>query len=324
MPVRIGFIGTGGIANTHFNTLSQIPDAQLVAFCDLATQRAEDAARRFEGKAYTRPAAMLENEKLDAVYICLPPHAHKDAEILAVEAGCALFVEKPLANNLKTAETIAGAVENSGVLTSVGYHFRYHEATDRTLKLLSGKGASAPSMLEGRWLGGHPGVAWWRNYKLSGGQLVEQATHIIDLARYVAGDIKKVYCAAALREMDKVFEGATAPDVTALTVEFESGAVGNMATTSMLGGWSETGLRIMAKDAVYELDGNTLTVRQSGETHVFPHRNNPYLTEDQIFIRAIKTGKRAEIRSNYADALKTLRVTLAANQSAKTGKPVKI
>jgi hypothetical protein len=101
VPVRIGFIGAGGIAQAHFNTLSQISDAQLVSFCDVAAERAEGAARRFEGKAYTDPRKMLEAETLDAVYVCLPPHAHKNAEILVAQKGCALFVEKPLANSMK-------------------------------------------------------------------------------------------------------------------------------------------------------------------------------------------------------------------------------
>lgn len=324
MPVRIGFVGTGGIAGQHFNTLSQIEDAQLVAFSDVVKAKAEAAARRFQGQAYTNHHKMLETETLDAIYVCLPPHAHKDAEILAARKGCAVFVEKPLANQIKTAERIAEVLEETKVLTSVGYHFRYMEATERAQKLLAPKNAPQVAMAYGRWLGGFPGVGWWRRLDQSGGQLNEQCTHIVDLARYLVGDIKKVYCCWARREMHKVFPDTTAPDVTALTVEFESGAVGYISTASLLGGAGETGLDLMVRDAVYELRGNTLTVRQSGESHTYQHRNNPYLDEDKAFVKAVRTGKRTGIRSTYADALKTLRVTLGANQSAKTGKPVKL
>ena len=325
MSVRIGFIGTGGIAGTHFNTLSQIDEAQLIAFCDVVAAKAEAAARRFEGKAYTNPGKMLETEALDAVYVCLPPHAHKNAEILVVQNGCALFVEKPLSNNMKTAEKVAAAIVEAGVMTSVGYHFRYHEATERTHNLLTAKNAPQIGMAYARWLGGFPGVAWWRRLNQSGGQLVEQCTHMIDLARYLVGDIKKVYCCAAQREMHKVHKDSTVPDVTALTLEFENGAIGYASTACLLGGAGETGLDLMVRDGIYELRGNTLTIRQSsGETHTYQHRNNPYLDEDRAFIQAVKTGKRLGIKSTYADALKTLAVTLAANQSAKTGKPVRL
>jgi len=324
VPVRIGFIGAGGIAGTHFDTLSQIVDAQLVAFSDVAKERAEAAARRFEGKAYTDPRKMLEAESLDAVYVCLPPHAHKDAEILVARKGCALFVEKPLANTMKTAERIAGAIEDAGIMTSVGYHFRYMDATERARKLLGEKKAAPVAMVYARWLGGFPGVSWWRRLDQSGGQLVEQGTHVIDLARYLVGDVKKVYSCAALREMHKSFEGTTAPDVTALTLEFENGAIGHAAMASLLGNVNEVGLNLIARDTMYELSGNALTVRQGGEEHTYQHSNQPYLDEDKAFVNAVKTGKRLNIKSTYADSLKTLRVTLAANQSAKTGKPVKV
>jgi predicted dehydrogenase len=319
VPVRIAFIGVGGIAAKHLSTLEQIPDAQPVAFCDVDRERAKIAARRFGGKAYLSARRMLEKESLDAVYVCLPPHAHKDAEILAAQKGCALFIEKPISQNLRTAERNAHAIEEAGVIASVGYHFRYHEATIQAQSLL---GKNAPAMIYGRWLGGFPGAPWWRKMEQSGGQLHEQATHIVDLARYLVGEVKKVYCCAAQREMHKTFRDSDAPDVTALTLEFQNGAIGHLATACLLGGVGEVGLSLYLKDAIYDLHGNTLSLRQSGETRTFTHRNDPYVDEDATFIEAVKSGKRAAIKSDYADALKTLRVTLAANQSAKSGKPV--
>ena len=325
MPVRIGFVGTGGIAGAHFNTLSRIQDAQLAAFCDLDKTRVETAARRFEGQAYSDVAKMLEAEKLDAVYICLPPHAHKDAEILAAQAGCALFVEKPQANSMKVAERIAQAIENAGVMSSVGYHFRYHDATERARKLLAVKGAAPVALANGYWQGGFPGVSWWRRMDQSGGQLVEQCTHIVDLARYLAGDITRVFCVAAQREMHKQYPDSTVPDVTALTVEFASGAVGTMTTTAVLGGLGIVGLDLMAHNTLYQLHGNSLETRgQGGESQKFQGANDAMLDEDRAFVKAVKTGKRLGIKCTYNDGLKTLAVTLAANQSAKSGKPVKL
>lgn len=325
MAIRIGFIGTGGIAGAHFNTLSRIEDARLVAFCDLDKGRVEAAARRFEGQAYSDVRRMLQTETLDAVYICLPPHAHKDAEILAAQAGCALFVEKPQANSMKTAERIASAIEEAGVISSVGYHFRYHDATERARKMLAAKNAAPISLANGFWQGGFPGVSWWRRMDQSGGQLVEQCTHIVDLARYLAGDITRVFCVSAQREMHKQFPDSTVPDVTALTVEFASGAVGTMTTTAILGGVGNIGLDLMAHNTSYQLRGNSLEVQmQGGESQSFQGSNNATLDEDRAFVQAVKTGKRLGIKSTYNDGLKTLAVTLAANQSAKTGKPVRL
>jgi predicted dehydrogenase len=326
MPIRIGFIGSGGIAGAHFNTLENIKDAQLVAFADMDKNRAEAAARRFDGQAYTDAKKMLEAETLDAVYVCLPPHVHGTPEILAVEKGCALFIEKPIANSMKTAEKIAAAIEGAKVPVAVGYHWRYYEATARAQALLSAKKTAQPAMCYGRWLGNFPGVPWWRKMDQSGGQLVEQTTHIIDLARYLMGEITSVSCVAALREMDKVYEGATVPDVMALVATFESGAIGHFSTTSMLSGFGDVGLDLYARNTVYKIGYNSLSVQKTedGETSGFTGKNNATMDEDKAFIQAVKTGKRTGIKSTYADALKTLQVTLAANQSAKSGKVVKL
>lgn len=72
MPVRIGFVGTGGIAGAHFNQLEHIKDAQLVAFADMNVERAQAAAERFGGNAYSNASQMLNAESLDAVDVCLP------------------------------------------------------------------------------------------------------------------------------------------------------------------------------------------------------------------------------------------------------------
>ena len=106
MPIRIGFVGIGWIAGTHMDALSQLEDAQPVAFCDLDSGRAERAAARFGGRAYTDWRAMLDAESLDALYICLPPHAHDGVEIAAAERGIHLFVEKPVARDLDYARRV--------------------------------------------------------------------------------------------------------------------------------------------------------------------------------------------------------------------------
>ncbi len=324
MPVRIGFIGSGGIAGAHFNSLETIKDAQLVAFADMNTERAEAAARRFDGKAYADAREMLEAEDLDAVYVCLPPHVHGEAEIMAAKKGCALFIEKPVAHTVKVGEKIAAAIEDNNVIAAVGYHWRYSGATERAHSVVTAKKAPQPAMCYGRWLGGFPAVPWWRRLDQSAGQLTEQTTHIVDLARYLMGEITSVSAVAALREMDKVYEGTTVPDVSALVATFESGAIGHFSSACLLNGLADVGLDLYVRDNVYKITSNTFTTQNHAETNIYTSNNNPTHAEDSAFIRAVKTKKPAGIRSTFNDALQTLRVTLAANQSVKTGKVVKL
>ena len=79
--VRIGFIGAGGIAQRHFDVLRGFHDVKMVAFADPMLERALMLARRGNAAAYEDYRVMLDQEQLDAVYICVPPFAHGDVEM---------------------------------------------------------------------------------------------------------------------------------------------------------------------------------------------------------------------------------------------------
>ena len=123
--VRLGFIGTGGMAGAHMRQLKTFEDVEFVAMCDVAEERAKQRADEFGGKAYTDFRQMYDKEELDAVYICTPPFAHGEQERIACEKGIAMFIEKPIAAELEQAVIINDHVQRSGVITSVGYHWRY-------------------------------------------------------------------------------------------------------------------------------------------------------------------------------------------------------
>jgi len=183
--VRLGFIGTGGMASAHMNNLKNFDDVKFVAMCDVSEDRAKQRAEEFGGNAYTDYQRMYDSEELDAVYICTPPFAHGPQEIIACQKGVAMFVEKPIACELDTAVIINDHVEKSGVITSVGYHWRYGGNAQHAKAELEKETQILGAL--GYWMGGMPGVPWWRVRAQSGGQHVEQTTHIFDLARFVLG-----------------------------------------------------------------------------------------------------------------------------------------
>src|SRR4051812_8528797 len=97
MRTRVGFVGAGGIANRHIGNLLGFEDVIVVAIGDPQVDRAKVAAGRVGGRAYGGHEAMLDSEKLDAVYVCTPPFAHGPPELACIERGLPFFVEKPLA-----------------------------------------------------------------------------------------------------------------------------------------------------------------------------------------------------------------------------------
>ena len=96
MAVKVGFIGTGGISRPHRKHLKNMDDVEVVAMCDLEKDRVAEAAEEWNAAVYTDYKTMLENEEMDALYVCIPPFAHEEQEIIAAEKGIALFVEKPV------------------------------------------------------------------------------------------------------------------------------------------------------------------------------------------------------------------------------------
>jgi myo-inositol 2-dehydrogenase/D-chiro-inositol 1-dehydrogenase len=321
MPIRIGFVGIGWIAGTHMDALSQLEDAQPVAFCDIDTERAERAAARFGGRAYTDWRAMLDAEPLDALYICLPPHGHDGVEIEAAQRGIHLFIEKPVARDLDYARRVEEAIHKAGVICSVGYHFRYYGATERAKERLQG----LPVLLvKGAWDGGMPtGSSWWRTYAHSGGQLVEQTTHIFDLARYLVGEIVEVFTyshhnPALLHHPDGDIAVA---DVVCL--KFENGAVGVITNTNGLHAPGEVGLKVYTPERIVEVSWGRMVETEANRKEEYFSRDNPYLRESEAFLTAIRTGDRSLIRSDYSDGVRTLAVTLAADESARTRSHIK-
>ena len=321
MGVRVAFIGCGGIARNHMRQLSAIDGAELVAFCDAVEGKAEEVAAQYGGRAYTDHRKMLDGEKIDALYVCLPPYAHADQEILAAERGIALFVEKPVARTAEKADEISEAISRGGVISSVGYQWRYTEASEMMKAVLGGRKVA---FVEGAWIGGMPGVSWWRVMAESGGQAVEQTTHIFDLARYVVGEVTEVQAFERTGLMTDV-EGYDVHDATVANLRFKNGAIGTIISSCVVSRGGRVGLAVFCRGLTAENFGGKLTVHTDEKTEIFYNRRDPYMEEDRIFIEAVETRDGSRILSSYADAVKTLKVTLAVNESiAKGGMPIKL
>jgi predicted dehydrogenase len=314
MPIQIGFVGTGGIANTHFDALSQLPEAQPVAFCDIDSERAERAAARFGGRAYTDWRTMLDAESLDALYICLPPHGHDGVEIAAAERGIHLFVEKPVARDLDYARRVEKAIQRAGVMSMVGYHFRYYGAIERAKERLHGLPVL---MVKGAWDGGMPGVPWWRQHALSGGQLVEQTTHIFDLARYLVGEIVEVFTFSQNNPALLHHPNGDVNVADVVCLKFENGAVGVITDTNGLHAPGEVGLKVYTPERIVEVSWGRMVETEANRKEEYFSRDNPYLRESEAFLTAIRTGDRSLIRSDYSDGVRTLAVTLAADEAGR-------
>lgn len=326
MTLQIGIIGTGWFSKVHADILARMEGVRVASVCGTTLEKAEAMASVYDAVGYGELEHMLDGEKLDAVYICVPPMSHGSIESELNRRGIPFLVEKPLSTGMDVPRQVLDQVQKSGLLTSVGYHFRYQEAAQVLQQAMK---EQTVGMALGRWMGGMPGVAWWRRQDGSGGQFVEQTTHIIDLLRYCAGEVTEVYAVAAQRSMHEKHEHVTVADVANVTLKLESGAIASIANTCLLpDGEGGAGLQFYTDAGVWDWTPERLLL-PSAASHAMagleiPAGHNPYERENEAFIHALRTGDRSRILSDYADACRTQEITTAALASADSGLPVQL
>ena len=326
--LRIGFIGCGGIAQAHAARLASMSEVELAAFSDVQVDRAKAMAAKYGGRAYGSWREMLDKEKLDAVFVCLPPFAHEDEVEVAAEKGVHVYIEKPIALSAELGEKMVRAVEKHGVKSQVGYQLRFSFAAEEAKRLIESGAVGRVGLVVGAYWCRFIRTDWWIDRSKSGGQLVEQATHLYDLLRWLCGDVELVYA-----EMDRLFywdlERMTIEDTSGVVMRFKSGAIGVVSSTigAVPNHWWIR-WTIIGYDATLESeDIETLRVYYSSRTPLTmevrrEYGRDPMLLAERDFIEAVLYDR--EARVPIREGLKTLKLTLAAVEAAAKRAPVRV
>ena len=317
--VRVGFVGVGGIAGVHLENISKNNHAEIIAVCDIKEESAKEKGMQYNASFYTDFDAMLENESLDAIFVCVPPFAHGDIEEKIVEHGIHLLVEKPLGLDLENVQRKAKVIKDSSVICTVGYCLRYLDTVAKAKEYLKNK---TIAMVRGHYITSFVPTPWYREMEKSGGQLVEQSTHTLDLMRYLAGDIENVYANMSLQVLSDI-PNIDIPDVTSVNVTFSSGAVGHL-DSSFIQDDHRSGIEILGKGFRILIDGVDLSIVEKETTITYKSAVDFYQEQDNRFIEAIIKGDKTILLSNYEDAVKTLAATLASNKSNELGLPISL
>ncbi len=136
---HVGLVGAGYVAEYHVAALRRLPDVELVGVTDLQVERARALAERLGTRAYPSLAALRE-AGADAIHVLTPPDSHADVAIAALELGCHVLVEKPLATSVEDCQRVQVAAEDKGLLASVNHSLLHDPQVVRGLELVrSGK-----------------------------------------------------------------------------------------------------------------------------------------------------------------------------------------
>lgn len=329
--LRIAFVGVGGIAKRHLATIEGCDEAQVVAVCDVDLERARAVADEHGAKAFADAVSMYESAEPDAALICVPPFAHGEIEIEAARRGVDLFIEKPVALTMETAASVLRAIREAGVIAQVGYMYRLCRTVRRLREMLEGR---AIALVDAHYIaGGMPAKSWWPRMDGSGGQLIEQATHMIDLGRVLAGEVASVSAATAtVRDwrppegwagpeswQTHFAEGFEIPDSSVVLLRYETGALGTLSCSMVPQGSWTNGMTVAAEGLSASIGGPVPdlaweSLRSRGAAR--PERG----WSSQVLLEFIgATLVRCEASVPYEEGMRSLAVSLAACRSAEGG-----
>ena len=204
--LKIGIIGCGRISIMHLVSVKTLEIAELVACCDIKKNRADEMAAKYGAKAYYDYEEMLDNEKLDAVHLCLPHYLHSKVAIVAFERGVNVLTEKPMDVDFESAEKAVATAKEKGVLYGVIFQCRYNNAAKLVKKAVDegklGKIISVCSTLTWARSDEYYSESDWKGTwdKEGGGVVIDQAIHSVDLVNWIVNsEVESVSCSMANR-----------------------------------------------------------------------------------------------------------------------------
>jgi predicted dehydrogenase len=315
MTLRLGLIGGGWISRQHLDALERLGRTELVGVVAGTRETADAVTAQWGGTSYDELDRMLDAARPEVVYVAVPPYRSVAIGERLVARRIPFLTEKPLAAaDAEGPLRLATAIEQAGLVVAVGYHLR---ALDIMAEVRDRLAASPPRLVVARWLDTTPNTAWWGRVEEGGGQVVEQATHLYDLARWIMGEAV-VVGAASTRDPLGSPRGVDVADSSAAVLRFTGGAVGSFANTRRIAS--------AVIDVEFVSDGllTTLTKRPDrgqGDWHAnfdngtairsISAERDPYEIQAAVFLDAVEWNDPGGVLSTYGDALATDRLTRA-------------
>jgi 1,5-anhydro-D-fructose reductase (1,5-anhydro-D-mannitol-forming) len=341
MTLGWAIISTGLHPDTKIApAIAATPDAQLVAVYSRDQGRAEAFAEKHGAQAaYNDLDALLQDSRVEAVFIASPNALHAHHAMQAAQAGKHVFTEKPMTTTLDDAVAMVRGCRTHGVKLGVGYHLRQHPGLREAHRLLAEGVLGTVSLAQGQWGFGVRGQdgppqrtglrQWWDDAELIGGASTMMGTgvHVVDLLRFVLGQ--------EVTEVAALSDGQTPQrpleQLAALVLRFDRGTLATVCcgrrlpdSRNDLTVYGSLG-RIVGAAALWEGRQGSLEVVSEtvNKTATYPHEPLAnFIDELADFHRAITDDR--EPAATGLDGLRVVQVTLAMIESAREKRTVKI
>jgi len=319
--LRVAIVGFGTMGRMHWVNCSRIEGVEVVAIVGGSETEAEAIAAEAKIPAYVTVDEMLASIPVDAVIVATPPGVRRETVVTAAAAGKALFLEKPIALDLSTAREYCDAVARNSVVNAVGFQLRYSPLTEEARAIISGRPVThVRTACTTSYYLTMDVPLWFLQREHSGGPLLEQAIHVIDMARFMVGDITHVFARADRLTCPDV-DNLDSEDTMVLAYQFANGALGTHIDSCAMTEFNwEVELfgpdwRLLVDYARKRLSGH---VGEKTINKDFPD-SDLHMQEMRVFTGAVRHHRTDAVLSDFADATETLAVVLAGDRSIRNG-----
>ncbi len=323
--LRIGVIGAGKMG-TELTALAERAGAKIVAVHDIQLEAAEKLAAKRKGAIATTEFNKLFEVPMDGLLLCTIPSVRIEPIDRACKKKIHLLIEKPPAYNLIEGRECLAAIKKSGIMAAVGFQLRYEPRYERLKQLIEGHDVHmARTVFAIRIYPADsqmPFSPWYLQKKISGGPITDQAIHLLDCVRFVLGNPKPTRAAAiGIKNMSTEQTEFDAENAVQLMYELDNGIIG-VHTNHCGHERFYVDLELIGPHLRLKANATDQTIRGiiDGKkvNENFPNQNKLGLNKVDAWLKAIDTGNRGYIRSDYAEALNTQALVDAAVKSQTT------
>jgi myo-inositol 2-dehydrogenase / D-chiro-inositol 1-dehydrogenase len=292
--MRVAIVGCGRMGRERAKAANAFGVDALLLF-DEVHSRAELLAAECTHAAVVQGLDDLLAAKPAAIFICTPPFCRGPLEHRAIDAGIPFFMEKPVGVSAEQVSTVLDHLNQQKVLNAVGYMNRYRNSVRHTQAILKSRTLIG---ITAHWVGKKYGVPWWTVRQQSGGPFNEQATHLMDLFRYLSGETETLYAAA------------TAPagieTTVTVTLRLATGGLG-VFLYSCEAKDKDILISIETSDGVLDLRGWDLELARNTIDNSYPQPESKPIFEKEThaFLQGVLTGDRSLILSDFESAYRT-------------------
>lgn len=320
--LRVGMLGCGGIAVRHAQSVAALSDrVELIACCGRDTARTQAFAAEHGGAAFIDLDRMLAEASPDLVIATLPPFSRNGEVERIASAGVHLLVEKPIALDMQAANAMVAAVGAAGVTAAIGFMYRHGEA----VKAWDAADAGRVGMMTAAFHCNNLHAPWWREEAKSGGQILEQLLHLIDLVRHFMGEPDSVVARRA-----RLFHGEPSydvEDVSAMIFGWDDGRIATLNANNIAvnGIWHKEWALFAERMTGRFGSWNEAEFRASdggGEPRIIAGGTSPF--EAQLLDLADAIRDKRPPRVPLREGATSLRLALAARQAADEKREIRL